>query len=57
MTVDDHQPRTRRPGTRPARTPTFRDLLAAAEAARSVSTPPPAEPRPAPEAVPDQDAA
>ncbi|NJP47601.1 hypothetical protein [Actinacidiphila epipremni] len=42
--------------------PTFRDLLAAAEAARRVSTPPPAPAQPAPRPaarphVPDQDAA
>ncbi|WUH91435.1 hypothetical protein OG900_15860 [Streptomyces sp. NBC_00433] len=43
----DHQP-----------APTFRDLLAAAEAARRISTPPPAAPRPeAPAGVPDEDAA
>jgi hypothetical protein len=59
MTVDDHQPRTHprlQPGPAPA--PTFRDLLAAAEAARRVSTPPRDEPRTtAPDAVPDKDAA
>ncbi|CAG7599870.1 hypothetical protein [Actinacidiphila bryophytorum] len=42
----------------PQPTPTFRDLLAAAEAARRISTPPPATPpqRPRP-TVPDKDAA
>ncbi|WP_333768454.1 hypothetical protein [Streptomyces sp. IBSBF 2435] len=40
------------PESRPA--PTFRDLLAAAEAARRISTPPPATPRPT---VPEEDAA
>ncbi|WP_327289187.1 hypothetical protein [Streptomyces sp. NBC_01198] len=38
----------------PPPAPTFRDLLAAAEAARRISTPPPATPRPA---IPDEDAA
>jgi hypothetical protein len=56
MPVDDHPPTQPRP--RPASAPTFSDLLAAAEAARRVCTPPPAEPRPAaPGTVQDQDAA
>lgn len=38
----------------PVPAPTFRDLLAAAEAARRICTPPPATPRPT---VPDEDAA
>ncbi|MFG1808834.1 hypothetical protein [Streptomyces sp. NPDC049040] len=38
----------------PPPVPTFSDLLAAAEAARRISTPPPATPRPD---VPDEDAA
>lgn len=49
MPDDDHTtpPRTQTPRaqTRPLCEPTFRDLLAAAEAARRVSTPPPAAPR------------
>jgi hypothetical protein len=50
MSAHDHQD--------PQPTPTFRDLLAAAEAARRISTPPPAAPRPVPRpAVPGKDAA
>jgi hypothetical protein len=44
---DDDQPQ-------PLPAPTFRDLLAAAEAARRICTPPPAEPR---STVLDEDAA
>jgi hypothetical protein len=50
MSAHDHQDQDQDP--QPA--PTFRDLLAAAEAARRISTPPPAAPG---SDVPDKDAA
>lgn len=43
MPDDDHSSTAPRTQPRPECAPTFRDLLAAAEAARRVSTPPPAE--------------
>jgi hypothetical protein len=57
MPDDDHQPAAPQPQPTQLTSacgPTFRDLLAATEAARRVSTPPPAEAR---VTVPDEDAA